>query len=81
MGATPAIAIGEFSTTFLSSSAIGIISGALQRFRVEHPREVELLWMSSFLLDYPFATRLFPSAIKVLERLGRRWTDRDPVRR
>jgi FMN phosphatase YigB (HAD superfamily) len=44
--------------------------GALQRFRVEHPREVELLWMSSYLLDYPFASRLFPSALKVLERLG-----------
>jgi FMN phosphatase YigB (HAD superfamily) len=44
--------------------------GALQRFRVEHPREVELLWMSSYLLDYPFAGRLFPSALKVLERLG-----------
>jgi FMN phosphatase YigB (HAD superfamily) len=44
--------------------------GALQRFRVEHPREVELLWMSSYLLDYPFTTRLFPAALKVLERLG-----------
>jgi FMN phosphatase YigB (HAD superfamily) len=44
--------------------------GALQRFRVEHPTEVELLWMSSYLLEYPFASRLFPSARKVLERLG-----------
>jgi FMN phosphatase YigB (HAD superfamily) len=45
--------------------------GALQRFRVEHPREVELLWMSSFLMDYPFADRLFPGALEVLERLRR----------
>src|SRR5580700_4638290 len=44
--------------------------GALQRYRVEHPREVELLSMSSFLLDYPFADRLFPGAIEVLKRLG-----------
>ena len=29
--------------------------GALQRFRVEHPCEVELQAMSSFLLDYPFS--------------------------
>ena len=29
--------------------------GALQRFRVEHPTEVELLAMSSYLIDYPFA--------------------------
>jgi len=43
--------------------------GALQRYRVEHPREVELLSMSSFLLDYPFAERLYPRAIAVLERL------------
>ncbi len=28
--------------------------GALQKFRVEHPREIELLSMSSFLMDYPF---------------------------
>ena len=44
--------------------------GALQRYRVEHPCEVELLSMSSFLLDYPFAERLYPHAMAVLERLG-----------
>jgi len=44
--------------------------GALQRFRVEHPREIELLSMSSYLIDYPFAGRLFPSALKVLKRLA-----------
>jgi FMN phosphatase YigB (HAD superfamily) len=43
--------------------------GALQRYRSEHPREVELLAMSSFLIDYPFADRLFPAAIEVLEQL------------
>jgi FMN phosphatase YigB (HAD superfamily) len=43
--------------------------GALQRFRVEHPREVELLSMSAYLIDYPFASRLFPSALEVLRRL------------
>jgi FMN phosphatase YigB (HAD superfamily) len=43
--------------------------GALQRFRVEHPLEVELLSMSDFLIDYPFADRLFPSALKLLSRL------------
>ncbi len=44
--------------------------GALQHFRAEHPREVELLAMSSYLIDYPFAARLFPSVLKVLKRLG-----------
>src|SRR5215475_4148512 len=43
--------------------------GALQRFRVEHPREIELLAMSSFLMDYPFADRLYPDAMAVLKRL------------
>jgi FMN phosphatase YigB (HAD superfamily) len=43
--------------------------GALQRYRVEHPRDVELLSMSSFLMDYPFADRLFPAALDVLKRL------------
>jgi FMN phosphatase YigB (HAD superfamily) len=44
--------------------------GALQRFRVEHPREVELLSMSAYLIDYPFAGRMFPSALKVLKHLS-----------
>jgi FMN phosphatase YigB (HAD superfamily) len=46
--------------------------GALQRYRVEHPRDIRLLAMSSFLVDYPFADRLFPDALAVLARL-RRW--------
>ena len=43
--------------------------GALQNFRVEHPREVELLAMSSYLMDYPFAERVYPHALEVLKRL------------
>jgi len=46
--------------------------GALQRFRVEHPREPHLLSMSSFLVDYPFANRLYPGSLDVLERF-RSW--------
>jgi len=43
--------------------------GALQRYRAEHPRDIELLSMSSFLMEYPFAKQLFPGAIEVLKRL------------
>ena len=43
--------------------------GALQRYREEHPLDVELLSMSSFLMDYPFAERLYPHAYDVLQRL------------
>ena len=46
--------------------------GALQRYRIEHPYDVRLISMSSYLVDYPFANRLFPGALDVLERL-RAW--------
>lgn len=43
--------------------------GALQRYRVEHPQDMHLLSMSSFLVDYPFADRLYPGALDVLALL------------
>ena len=43
--------------------------GALQRYRVEHPKDIRLLSMSSYLVDYPFANRLFPGSLDVLARL------------
>jgi FMN phosphatase YigB (HAD superfamily) len=43
--------------------------GALQRYRVEHLKDVHLMSMSSYLVDYPFADRLYPGALDVLERL------------
>ncbi len=46
--------------------------GALQRYRVEHPRDPHLLTVSAFLVDYPFANRLYPGSLDVLERL-RAW--------
>jgi len=46
--------------------------GALQRFRVEHPRDPHLLGMSIYLLHYPFADRLYPGAIDVIAHLSRR---------
>ncbi len=44
--------------------------GALQRYRVEHPYDLDLLSMSSFLIDYPFASQLYPGALEVLRRLS-----------
>ncbi len=43
--------------------------GALQRYRNEHPTDIRLLKMSSYLVDYPFADRLYPGALDVLKRL------------
>jgi FMN phosphatase YigB (HAD superfamily) len=45
--------------------------GALQRLRIEHPQDVELLAMASYLLDYPFAARLYPHALEVIAHLRR----------
>ncbi len=44
--------------------------GALQRYRDEHPTDTRLLAMSSYLVDYPFANRLYPNALDVLEKLS-----------
>ena len=46
--------------------------GALQRYRVEHPHDAHLIAMSSYLIDYPFANRLYPGALDVLQRF-REW--------
>jgi hypothetical protein len=45
--------------------------GALQRYRVENPRDPHLLRVSSYLVDYPFVDRLFPAALDVIAHLGR----------
>src|SRR6266566_7296002 len=45
--------------------------GALQRYRVENPRDPRLLAVSSFLVNYPFANRLFPGSLDVIEHLAR----------
>jgi len=44
--------------------------GALQRYRVEYPRDPHLLAVSSFLVNYPFANRLYPESLDVLEHLA-----------
>src|SRR5437588_6119868 len=43
--------------------------GALQTYRVKHPRAPNLLCVSDFFINYPFAERLFPDAIKVIEHV------------
>ena len=44
--------------------------GALQRYRVEHPRAPHFWQLSLYLLDDPFAICLFPGALDVLEHLS-----------
>ena len=49
--------------------------GALQRYRADAEQsdvgEQRLLSMSSFLIDYPFAERLYPRALDVVAHLGK----------
>jgi FMN phosphatase YigB (HAD superfamily) len=43
--------------------------GALQRYRIEYPHDLGLLAVSRFLINYPFANRLFPNSLDVIERV------------
>jgi hypothetical protein len=44
--------------------------GALQAYRATRPHDLQILKVSSFLINYPFETRLFPRALEVIQRLN-----------
>jgi len=48
--------------------------GALQHYRSEYPHDLGLLAVSRFLINYPFADRLFPHALDVIRRVASRGT-------
>jgi hypothetical protein len=48
--------------------------GALQRYRLEDMHDPKLLHVSSYLLDYEFAGRLYPNAMEVIQYLSTRGT-------
>ena len=43
--------------------------GALQRYRLEYPRDPSLLTVSHFMVNYPFATRLYPDSLDAVEHV------------
>ena len=43
--------------------------GTLQRYRIEHPRDPRVLHLSPYLIDYPFANRLYPESLDVIDLL------------
>src|SRR5512135_2521113 len=45
--------------------------GALQRYRLEEMCDPRLLMMSSFLVDYPFADRVYPGSFAALNHVGK----------
>jgi FMN phosphatase YigB (HAD superfamily) len=40
--------------------------GALQRYRCDYPHDMRLLTMSRFLINYPFANRLYPNSLDAI---------------
>lgn len=45
--------------------------GALQRYRVENPYDSHLLSVSTYLVNYPFANRLFPNSLDAVAHCRR----------
>jgi hypothetical protein len=46
--------------------------GALERYRIENLHDPRLLRMANWLVEYPFAARLYPGALDVVRRM-KRW--------
>jgi hypothetical protein len=46
--------------------------GTLQRYRTEHPHDPHLLVVSHFLINYPFANRLYPNSLDAVAHV-RKW--------
>jgi FMN phosphatase YigB (HAD superfamily) len=46
--------------------------GALERYRLENLHDPRVLRMACWLVDYPFADRLYPGALEVIKHV-RRW--------
>jgi FMN phosphatase YigB (HAD superfamily) len=46
--------------------------GALQRYRRDYPHDLHLLQLSRFLINYPFANRLYPGSLDAIRHL-KKW--------
>jgi FMN phosphatase YigB (HAD superfamily) len=61
----------EFFEAIRSELGYADYLGALQRYRIEYPRDPRLLAVSYFLMRYPFANRLFPGSIDAVEHVAK----------
>ena len=43
--------------------------GTLQRYRAEYPHNASIIKISLFLINYPFANRLFPNSLDVVDHV------------
>jgi hypothetical protein len=64
----------EFFEQLRSELGYADYLGALQRYRIAYPRDPGLLTVSHFLVNYPFATRLFPDSLDAVEHV-KQWGD------
>jgi hypothetical protein len=48
--------------------------GSLQEYRRQFPYDSHVLSLSNFLIDYPFANRLFPGSLDVIEKFRKHGT-------
>ena len=55
--------------------------GALERYRLENLHDPRLLRMANWMVDYPFAKRLYPQAFEVVKPGEKMGQDCNPVRR
>ncbi len=44
--------------------------GALQRYRIDYPHDPNVLAVSYFLMNYPFANRLFPNSLDAVRHVA-----------
>jgi FMN phosphatase YigB (HAD superfamily) len=59
----------EFFEQLRSELGYADYLGALQRYRLEYPRDPGLLTVSHFMVNYPFATRLYPDSLDAVEHV------------
>ncbi len=59
----------EFFEELRSELGYADYLGALQRYRVAYPRDPNLLCISRYLINYPFANRLYPESLDVVNRV------------
>ncbi len=66
-GATASIKYWEIFEQLRAELGYADYLGALQRYRALEMRDTRLLRLSSWLVDYPFANRLFPESLDAID--------------
>ncbi len=74
MADAPATVIGRSSRSCARELGYADYLGALERLRIERLHDPTLLPTANWLIDYPFADRLYPNALQVVEHV-RQWGD------